>query len=344
MNKSTYQSGFFDHDERLERLSSLKDPLVEIGSRINFEQFRGKLESATIKEDTSKGGRPAYDRVMLFKAMVLKKIYSLSDDQLEYQITDRLSFMRFLGLQFGERIPDAKTFWLFQETLADKGVISEAFDLFNAMLRDEGYFVNEGKIIDASIVKAPVQRNSREDNRKIKEGSRPENWSENKKRQKDTDADWTTKNGKNYFGYKNHIKIDQKSKLIEKSVVTMASIHDSQVLDMLITDTDKGLRLYADSAYESAEIRRRMKRRGIHCYINKKGKRNSELTDKQKAANKAKSRTRCRVEHVFASLKGVSDKMIVRTIGLIRAESNIVMHNIVYNMTRYCFLKRSAVG
>jgi transposase, IS5 family len=342
MRKRVVQNGFFDHEERLNRLSDLKDPLVEIGSRVNFEQFRKQLESATIKEDTSKGGRPAYDRVMLFKAMVLKKIYSLSDDQLEYQINDRLSFMRFLGLPLGERVPDAKTFWLFQETLSDKGVIQQAFDLFATMLREEGYFVNEGKIVDASIVKAPIQRNSREENGKINEGEIPKDWSETKKRQKDTDADWVSKNGKHYFGYKNHIKIDQKSKLIEKSVVTMASVHDSQAIDLLIADTDKGLRLYADSAYHSAEIKQNLNMRGIHCYIHKKGSRNVELTKNQKAANKVKSKTRCRVEHVFASLKGVSDKMIVRTIGLIRAEANIVMHNLVYNMTRHCYLQRTA--
>ena len=126
MKKKSHQTGLFVKEERLERLSKLKDPLVSIGTKVDFEQFRTALETATVRE-SALGGRPPYDRVMLFKALVLKKLYGLSDDQLEYQINDRLSFMRFLGLDMGQPIPDSKTLWLFGETLHRRNVINQAF-------------------------------------------------------------------------------------------------------------------------------------------------------------------------------------------------------------------------
>ncbi len=338
--KNKNQSGLFDNQERMDKLSSLRDPLVSIGQTINFESFRGILETATTQAPQGKGGRPPFDRVMLFKALVLQKLYGLSDEQLEYQITDRLSFMRFLDLTLADKVPDQKTFWFFRDVLTKSGVIDEAFVLFRDKLRLNGYMVQEGKIVDASIVKAPIQRNSREENEKIKKGEIPQEWSENKRRQKDVDANWTRKNGKNYYGYKNHIKIDAKSKLIDEFEVTQASVHDSQVLEELLDDTDAGQPMWADSAYESKEIRKVLRKHKMGCRIHKKGNRHVTLTKKQREANTFKSRTRARVEHIFASIRNRVKGLQVRCIGLVRSAADITMQNLVYNMTRIVYLKK----
>lgn len=338
--KNKNQSGLFDGQNRMTRLIVLKDPLIAIGETIDFESFRSILEKATVQKPTEKGGRPPFDRVMLFKALVLQKLYGLSDEQLEYQITDRLSFMRFLDLTLADKVPDQKTFWYFRDALTKTGVIEEAFVLFRDKLRRNGYMVQEGKIVDASIVKAPIQRNSREENEKIKNGETPQDWSENKRRQKDIDANWTQKNGKNYYGYKNHIKIDAKSKLIDEFEVTQASVHDSQVMEELLDETDSGQPMWADSAYDSKEIRKALRKNKTGCRIHKKGNRHVTLTKKQQEANTFKSRTRARVEHIFASIRNRVRGLQVRCIGFVRSTADITMQNLVYNMTRIVYIKK----
>ncbi len=339
--KNSNQPGLFDQQDRMKKLNSLKDPLVSIGETIDFEQFRFVLETATLLDSYAKGGRPPFDRVMLFKALLLQKIYHLSDDQLEYQINDRLSFMRFLGLQLSDKVPDAKTYWLFRESLTKTGVIDQAFVLFRDRLRSYGYMLQEGKIVDASLVKAPIQRNSREENAQIKEGDVPQEWSDHKKSQKDTDATWTMKHGKHHYGYKNHIKIDSGSKLIDEFEVTPANVHDGQVLLELTDETDQGQPLYADSAYDSDEIRKELRKRKIGCRIQKRGARYITLSFRQRVANRIKSKTRCRVEHVFASIHNRTKGLGIRCVGLARATAEITLQNLVYNMMRMIFLSKT---
>jgi len=139
----------------------------------------------------------------------------LSDDQTEYQILDRLTFLRFLDLELSDKVPDSKTIWLFKETVTKSGKTEELFHTFEELLEKEGYIGKEGKIVDASFVEVPRQRNSREENKQIKEGKVPGEWLENRHKlsQKDIDARWTKKNNETFYGYKNHIKSDQKSKL-----------------------------------------------------------------------------------------------------------------------------------
>lgn len=92
------QAGFFDLDDRLKRLSDIGDELEVYSGVIDFEMFRSDLEAAVNYSDGSKGGRPPYDVVMMFKILIIQAQNNLSDDRAEFLITDRLSFMRFLGL------------------------------------------------------------------------------------------------------------------------------------------------------------------------------------------------------------------------------------------------------
>jgi IS5 family transposase len=157
--------------------------------------------------------------------------------------------MRFLRLSLSDKVPDAKTIWLFREKLTQKGLTEQLFQQFNQALQRAGLIVNEGKIIDASIVEIPVRRNTREENKAIKEGEISEHWQDDEKKlsQKDTDARLTKKNGRNFYGYKNHVKADQKSKLIETYTVTAGSVHDSHEVENLLNQEDKGQTLHEAS-------------------------------------------------------------------------------------------------
>jgi IS5 family transposase len=154
----------------------------------------------------------------------------MADDKTEYQINDRLSFQRFLGLSLGSKVPDAKTIWVFRESLGKSGAEKTLFSLFAEQMERKGIITRNGSIVDASFVEAPRQRNNREENERIKSGEIPEEWKESphKLRQKDTDARWTKKNDEKHYGYKNHVKVDKTSKLIVTYSVTDASVHDSQ--------------------------------------------------------------------------------------------------------------------
>jgi len=147
----------------------------------------------------------------MFKLLILQSLYNLSDDQMEFQIIDRLSFKRFLGFKSSDRVLDSKTIWKFRETLIEEGVIEALFFRFNQALDDQSVFAKTGQIIDASFVEVPRQRNTLEENKQIKQGQTPEAWKAkpNKLRQKDRDARWTKKNKMSFYGYKNHIKVDR---------------------------------------------------------------------------------------------------------------------------------------
>ena len=170
------QPGFSDLDERYRALSAAGDPLEKLAGVVNFEVFRYRLEKALNRSDCSKGGRPPHDSVLMFKVLVLQALYGLSDDQVEFRIRDRLSFMRFLGLGIGDKVPDAKTVWLFRELLPVAGAVDKLFAVFEARLEDGGYLAMSGQIIDASIVAAPKQRNTDGEKQASKEGRIPQGW------------------------------------------------------------------------------------------------------------------------------------------------------------------------
>jgi len=160
--------GLFDEHFLLERLTKLKDPLVKLEEHIDWEIFVPVLDIAFSKPaNKSKMGRPPYNRVMMFKLLILQSLYNLSDDQMEFQITDRLSFKRFLGLKSSDRVPDSKTIWKFRETLIQEGIIEALFYRFNQALDDQSIFAKEGQIVDASFVEVPRQRNTREENKPL---------------------------------------------------------------------------------------------------------------------------------------------------------------------------------
>lgn len=328
--------GFFDQDIRLSKLSQLGDPLEKLSKHIDFEAFRSILEDKLIIIPKGKGGRPPYDYVLLFKILILQRYYNLSDDQIEYQINDRMSFMRFLNLTIADDIPDSKTVWKFREQLIELGIILDLFTLFNSKLESMGLIVHQGRIVDASFVEVPKQRNSKEDNDQIKGGEIPESIRKNpaKLSQKDTDARWAKKNNVSYFGYKNHVKVDTHSKLIIKYEVTDASVHDSQLIDNLLDKEDEGLLLYADSAYTGEENQRLVKDRKMKSLICEKAYKNKPLTELQKLFNKEKSRVRSRVEHLFGFMENSMNGMYLFNIGKKRIEGIIGLMNLTYNMFR----------
>jgi transposase, IS5 family len=338
------QKGFFDEDDRLRELSRLGDPLEKLNKTIKWEIFRPIITKALKKSAKGPGGRPPYDYLLMFKILILQRLYHISDAQAEYQIKDRLSFMRFLGLTLSEDIPDDKTIWFFREQLVNSKIMESLFKRFLKELEKKNLITREGSIVDATFVDIPKQRNSKEENDSIKAGKVPEEWEKeeqkNKLAQKDIDARWTKKNDETHYGYKDHVKVDKDSKVIVDYTVTDASVHDSQELTNLI-NKKKDKSLFADSAYKGEEVEKCLGKK-VKNNIIEKAYRNKPLTEEQKEKNREKSKIRCRIEHVFGymtnSLKGIA----IRSIGKTRAEFNIGLLNLTYNICRYNFLEARA--
>ncbi len=276
----------------------------------------------------------------MFKILILQSFHGLSDDATEYQIGDRLSFMNFLDLQMGDHIPDAKTIWDFKELIEKDGRdgSNKLFSCFHQMLDQKGLIAKAGSIIDASFVDAPKQRNTREQNKKIKAGERPEDFEKDNSKgaQKDCDALWTRKNNEVHFGYKNHTKVDVKSKLIDSYATTPASTHDSQVFEELLDEKAKAI--LADSAYKSEKNEQVMLDRDLEDFITLKAYRNKALTEEDQRFNKRVNRMRVRVEHVFGRMKYMGADFF-RKIGIQRARQHNSLCNLSYNMDRYALLQ-----
>ena len=336
--------GLFDEQEVLLRLNQLNDLLPRLKAMIDWEAFRTRVEGVFPVSDPKKGGRPAFDKVMMLKVLVLQRIYDLSDDAAEFQITDRLSFRQFLGLELQHKVPDAKTIWHFRECLKEADAFDALFDDFLQRIEVTGLLLNQGKIVDATMVKAPVQRNTREENEQIKQDKQPRSWSPNKARQKDIDARWGSKHGKNYFGYKNSIKVDRGSKLIEHFYVTGANVHDSQALPHLAEACDAGQQYLTDSAYGTPTNRHVLEGLGISLQAVEAARRNKPLTQEQQVWNLLRSRVRARVEHVFGHMTMCIKGLVIRSKNMDRAHAQIAMANLTYNMQRVLYLKRNTMG
>lgn len=332
--------GMFDFELRVSQLGD-KDPLAKLDEVVDWDALRPVLEPILMKEPKAPGGRPRFDLIVMFKVLVLQRLYSLSDAQTEYQIRDRLSFMRFVGVDMHERIPDEKTIWRFREELRTAKVLPKVWKAFRTQLKRLGIQAGTGKIVDASIVETDRSRTKKSD---VESNSHTETISEKTDtdaasmqyaaRQTDTDATWTAKRKKMYFGYKNHIKVDAATKLIESSVVTTASVHDSQALAELLSEEDAGCQIYADKGYAGMGCRTAVVNVNAQSRILHKAYRNKPITPEQKSENRSWSKLRARVEHIFGYQKTAMRFTRLKTVGFARAEFTIQMNNLVYNLRR----------
>lgn len=346
------QPGFFDLDERHGALSASGDPLERLAAVVEFELFRAELDAALDRSDRAKGGRPPYDAVLMLKVLVLQTLYGLSDDQTEYQIRDRLSFMRFLGLALHDRVPDAKTIWLVREQLTRTGAIERLFARFDAALHDQGYLAMGGQIVDATVVQARRPRLTEDEKTAVKGGDVPDGWSKAKRAQMDTEGRWTLKRGRKrapagpdpharvpttivvpVFGYKNHLGIDRRHGFIRTYTVTDAAAHDGGQLAELLDPTNTASDVWADSAYRSEANLALLARRGRVARFQRPKPRGRPMPANQRRGNARRARVRVAVEHVFAAQK-CRLRLVVRTVGLARATAKLGLANLVTNMRR----------
>jgi transposase, IS5 family len=352
------QSGLFGLSEHLERLSKHRDPLEVLEATVDFEHFRGWLVEGLGYGDGSKGGRPPFDPVSMFKALILQAQHNLSDARMEFMIRDRLSWMRFLGFDLGAPTPDENTIRHFRNRLTETGRLKRVMKAFDWQLKKKGYVPMSGQIVDASLVPAPKQRNTDAEKAAIKAGkSAAEIWPDepNKAAQKDTNARWTLKVGGKVrhrpdgtplpmiavpvFGYKSHISIDRRFGFIRESTVTSASAADGRQLRRLVSRENTGSGIWADSAYRSQRNEKWLAGRMLTSCIHRRKPAGRPMPRNVARANAKKSAIRAAVEHVFAHQK-TRFGLFIRTIGLARAEAKLTLANLAYNFDRLILHER----
>lgn len=349
--------GFFDFDPRLQRLIDIGDQLEAYAQAVDFEMFRDALDQALDYRSGPQGGRPPFDSVLMFKILVIQAQNNLSDDRAEFLINDRLSFMRFLGLNLCDKVRDAKTIWAYRERLTQAGAIEGLFARFDEAIRDAGFIAMSGQLVDSTLVSAPKQRNKDEERQAIKDGkSANQIWPHepNKARQKDTNARWTLKIGGKTryredgsplpdiaiptFGYKAHSSIDKRHRFIRRWDVTDAAKHDGKMLRYgLLDKSNTGSNVWADSAYRSKKNEQWLEKHGYFSQIHHKKPKGKAMPEHIRRGNATKSKHRAPVEHVFAIQKQAMS-LFIPTIGIKRAKTKIGMANIVYNMKRLIHL------
>jgi IS5 family transposase len=356
-------TNLFGLSEHLERLSQHGDPLEVLDETVDFEFFRGWLIEGLDYSDGRRGGRPPFDPVSMFKALILQAQHNLSDAKMEFMIRDRLSWMRFLGFDLGAPTPDENTIRLFRNKLTETGTLKRVMKAFDWQLKKKGYIPMSGQIVDASLVPAPKQRNTEEEKAAVKEGkSAREIWPDepSKAAQKDTDARWTLKIGGKVryrpdgtplpmiavptFGYKTHISIDRKYGFIRGTAVTSAARGDGKMLRQVIRPDNTASDVWADTAYRSKANEAWLDRNMLTSRIHRRKPTGKPMLEATSRANGRKSTVRARVEHVFAHQKNRFG-LFIRTIGLARAEAKLTLANLAYNMDRLIFHeRRNAAG
>lgn len=296
----------FGLDQAYERLERIGDPFAEIGSKINWDAFPPLLEGMYTNR-TEKGGRPNFDVVLMIKILVLQQWHGLSDQAMEREIADKLSFMKFLG--FPERIPDSTTIWLFRERLTETDRLDIIWQELQRQLDEMNLRVKKGVIQDASFItsdpghaKSDIPRGDEAKTRRSRDGT------------------WAKKGTKSFFGYKMHVKLDNDYGLIRAVETTTAAVHDSQV-DL----ANEGEVRYGDKGYSGAETK------GYDAAMRKAAK-GHPLSYKDELRNKRISRKRSPVERCFAFAKRVCRSGHVAVTTVARANAKMVVTAIVFNL------------
>ena len=290
-------------NRRLERIEDL------------FKWYRFEKLLKPLRSDV---GRPGYPSLTMFKALLLQQWYDLSDPGLEEALLDRLSFRRFCGFSLDDETPDETTFVRFRSALVEAGVAEKLFAEANRQLEKRGMILKTGTLVDASLVSASVKRPP---------------YGKDKVSDKDPDAAFTKRGGKDYFGYKAHIGVDQGSELIRTAVLTPADINESKIADALICGDEQAV--YGDKAYEKKQRRHRLRETGVKDRImHRRHKHQDELTHWQQVRNRLIGPIRSRVERLFGLMKRSYGYRQVRYRGLARNQSHLYLPCIAINLRR----------
>jgi IS5 family transposase len=328
----------FAHEHRAKRIDQ-KDPLLALDELIDFQQLVDVVEAIAPRKRSDKGGRPPYPTEIMLRVIILKRLNNLSNDQMEFLLNDRMSFQRFTKLSHSPHIPDANTIWVFEERIGEASA-KALFEAVERQITQHGYSARKGQIVDATIVPVPKQRIRSKEKEITDQQAMPIEWSAHKRAQKDIDATWVTKHGKQHFGYKLGVNVDVRCKVIRTIDLTTAKDHDINQLENLIDMNNTHRDFFADKGYASQPKEKALADKGLNPRVQHKKAKGKPMGKQLEKRNKTIAKTRSRVEHIFGAIEQMGGKCI-RVIGQQRANFVMTMMATVYNLKRFVFLRKS---
>jgi transposase, IS5 family len=314
--KSTGQFGFADF--AVAETGTAQTSLDAIGVRIDWPRLAKLLEGLRNRHSP---GRPAYEGLVMFKALLLQALYGLSDRELEEALRDRLSFRRFVGLSLSESVPDHTVLCRFRGLLGQDGLLDRLFAELDRQLDQAGLILRKGTLLDATIIETTA--------------ARPPLGSDKAKAQ-DPEARFVRKAGhaRSFYGYKAHVAVDQGSGVVRKVITTPANVHDTHPADALVCGDEKAV--YGDSGYMRRARSQALRAMGIKPRLIKRtGGNRPPLTAWQLKLNKLIARRRAAVETTFATWKRRMGLTRIRYRGLAKATTQVLLTAIVFNMQRW---------
>lgn len=304
-------------------ISELGDPKVRaklgrLNQAVPWARLAAPIQ-ATYRND--KAGRPNIPVEMMLRIVMLQKWFNLSDPAMEGMLLDRISFREFVGLNMIDGTVDQTTIVIFRRRLLEHGLMATLFDDVVAHLTEAGLIVEEGTLVDATIIEAP------------RGGSTDDGLGGTKQKA----ATYTNKHGRTYHGYKAHVATDPNA-MIKDYVYDTACVHDSKHMDQLIEGETQ--EVFADSAYMDKHRKARLEADGVFCgIIERRVRGQGELTQAQKAHNRLCASFRAFVEHPFAWMKRFGGLAHTRYRGLRRNAQDFGLAAIAYNFERSLSLK-----
>lgn len=298
------------------RFAKLGDPLSEANKLIEWERFRS-IEDGLYDNKTEKGGHPNIDFVLMIKILVLQHWYNLSDQKMERELANNLSFMNFLG--YPETIPDSTTIWLFRERLKETNRFDAIWQEVQRQLEVKGLIVKEGSIQDATFITSDPGRS----------GNKPRG--DEAKTRRSKDGTWAKKGKKSYFGYKLHENVDTQYGLIRAIETTTASVHDSQV-DL----SREGETIYRDKGYFGASARGK----SVTMW---RATRGHPLSSWDRRRNLQISKMRSPGERPFSVIKIVFKAAHVLVTTVERVHVKMIFTAIAYNLCQLKTLSKAGV-
>ena len=328
----------FAEQEREAKLGRIGDALAKLAAHVDFAALAAEIDEAAPRPGRARGVRPPFPTELMVRVLVIQQLYNLSDEQMEFQLLDRLSFQRFVVLRQSAQAPDRTTIWTFKERLIQAGATGRIFEAVSRQLDRQGSIARGGQMVDASIVPTPKQTLTRQEKEIVQQDAMPADWTPAQRRQKDVQACWTQKHGKSDYGYKLSTGVDKRHKLVRKIHISTASVHDTLHFEGVLDAGNTRRDVWADKGYVDGAREQRLKVQGWRLHIQRKGQPGKALSDCQQRRNRRIAKTRARVEHVFASLQQMGGKAL-RCIGLARAKLHLNWKAAAYNLRRLCTLK-----
>ena len=251
-----------------------------------------------------RGGQPIGLEVML-RVYLMQQWFGLSDPLMEDSLYEVESMRCFAGLELeDDRVPDESTILQFRHLLERHDLTQALFEAVDAELREKGYHLSKGTMVDATLIQAS--------------GS-----TKNKAGQRDPQMRSTRKGGQYYFGMKIHVGADVNSGAVHDVSVTAANEADISQLPGLLREDDEAV--FGDAGYASDTYKRGARQLGMSWCVNDKRKPGQgNLSASQKKRNRRNSRVRARVEHVFRIIKCQFGYRKVRYKGLAKNKAQVM--------------------